>query len=286
MSYPLATNSPTTSKLLTLSELLSSAGLEALNALVSANADALIASKMKENNYNRELKEASGRKPNVVMNPFVGQMWSVNDDNGDQAYPEFAMDIIEGVCRLDWHDRPIGVGGISKPLSVKKLINILEWLPEITNEKVEDFLGLKERHARRYVKAAELVIPRMMKCRPAHLSMVMDDVPASAEPFVVNVMDDVRMPTAEEMAKLHHDMRTFTDYATAEEYEKERSGELTGKRTDNVVIFPARKQHPKKTEALILIEQGLSLRAISRELGIAVNTVRSWQKPSIERQAA
>ncbi|MNE88117.1 Sigma-70, region 4 [compost metagenome] len=94
------------------------------------------------------------------------------------------------------------------------------------------------------------------------------------------------MPTAEEMAKLHHDMRTFTEYAAAEEYEKESSVELTGKRTDNVVMFPARKQHPKKAEALILIEQGLSLRAISRELGISVNTVRSWQKPSTDKQAA
>jgi hypothetical protein len=285
MSYLLASNSPTTSKPLTLSELLSSAGLEALNARISASADALIASKMKESNYNREPKGASGPRSKVVVSPFVGHMWSVNDDGG-QAYPEFAMDIIEGVCRLDWHDRPIGVGGISKPLSVRRLINILEWLPEITNEKVENFLGLKERHARRYVKAAKLVIPRMMRCRPAHLSMVMDDVPASLEPGVVNVMDDICMPTAEELAKLHHDMRTFTEYAAAEEYEKESSGELTGKRTDNVVMFPARKQHPKKAEALILIEQGLSLRAISRELGIAVNTVRSWQKPPTERQAA
>ncbi|SEE44929.1 helix-turn-helix domain-containing protein [Pseudomonas kilonensis] len=259
--------------------------LEALNARIAANADALITSKMKENNYNREPKGASGPKPKVIVNPFVGHIWSV-EDNKKQAYPEFAMDIIEGVCRLDWHDRPIGAGGISKPLSVKKLINILEWLPEITNEKIEDFLSLEERHARRYVKAAELVIPRMMKCRPAHLSMVMDDVPAPPEPCVVNVMDDVRMPTAEELTKLHHDMRTFTEYATAEEYERESSGELTGKRTDNVVMFPARKQHPKKAEALILIEQGLSLRAISKELGIAVNTVRSWQKPSTERQAA
>lgn len=284
MSYPLASNSPTSNKLNTLSELLSSAGLEALNARISANTDALIASKMKESNFNREPKGASGPKPKVVGNPFVGNMWSVND-NGGQAYPKFAMEIIGGVCRLDWHDRPIGVGGISKPLSVKKLINILEWLPEITNEKVEDFLSLKERHARRYMKAVKLIIPRMMKCRPAHLSMVMDDVPASLEPSVVNVMDDVRMPTAEEMAKLHHDMRTFAEYA-AEEYEKESSVELTGKRTDNVVMFPTRKQHPKKAEALILIEQGLSLRAISRELGISVNTVRSWQKPSTEKQAA
>lgn len=285
MSYNCALNLITTNKPLPFFELLSSAAMEAMNARISANADALIASKMKENNYNREPKGASGPKLKVVVNPFAGHMWSVSD-NGGRAYPEFAMDTTEGVCRLDWHDRPIGVGGISKPLSVKKLINILEWLPEITNEKVEDFLGLKDRHARRYVKAAKLVIPRMMKCRPAHLSMVMDDVPTSPEPCVVNVMDDVCMPTAEELAKLHHDMRTFTVYATAEEYEKESSGELTGKRTDNVVMFSARKQHPKKAEALILIEQGLSLRAISKELGIAVNTVRSWKKPSTERQAA
>lgn len=259
--------------------------LEALNARIAANADALITSKTRKNNLNREPKGASGPKPKVVGNPFVGNMWSVND-NGGQAYPKFAMEIIGGVCRLDWHDRPIGVGGISKPLSVKKLINILEWLPVITNEKVEDFLSLEERHARRYVKAAELVIPRMMKCRPAHLSMVMDNVSASPEPRVVNVMDDVSMPTAEELTKLHYDMRTFTEYATVEEYEKESSSELSGKRTDNVVMFPARKQHPKKAEAMVLIGQGLSLRVISKELGIAVNTVRSWKSPSTAKQAA
>lgn len=259
--------------------------LEEMNARISANADALITSKIKENNYNREPKGASGPKPKFVVNPFVGHIWSVQD-NKKKAYPEFAMDIIEGVCRLDWHDRTIGAGGVSKPLSVKKLMNILEWLPQITNEKVEDFLSLEERHARRYVKAAKLVIPRMMRCRPAHLSMVMDHAPASLDPCVVNVMNDVRMPNAEELTKLHHDMRTFTEYATAEECERESSGGLTGKRNDNVVIFPARKQHPKKAEALTLIEQGLSLRAISKELGIAVNTIRSWRKPSTERQAA
>lgn len=259
--------------------------LHALNARIAANADALIATKMKVKNVNREPKGPSGPKPKVVVNPFIDRLWSAGD-NKKQAYPEFAMDIIEGVCRLDWHGRAIGVGGISKPLSVRKLINILEWLPEITNEKVEDFLGLNERHARRYVKAAELAIPRMMKSRPACLTLVMNDVPASSTPYGVNLMDDLRMPTAEELAKLHYDLRTFTEYATAEEYERASSGMLTDRRTKNLVSFPSRKQHPKKAEALILIKQGTSLRAISTELGIAVNTVRSWQKQRTERQAA
>lgn len=284
MSYPLATNSPTTSEPLTLSELLSAAGLEALNARISANADALIASKMKENNYNREPKGASGPKPKVVVNPFIGHMWSV-DINSGQAYPEFAMGIIEGVCRLDWHDRPIGVGGISKPLSVKKLINILEWMPEITNEKVEDFLGLEERHARRYVKAAELVIPRMMKCRPAHLSMVMDDVPASPEPCVVNVMDDVRMPTGEELAKLHHDLRTLTQFKSAEEYERNHEDQLSGARATNVIAFPVRKQHPKKHEVMGMRAQGLSLSEIERLTGVPRKTVRRWEAETLASAA-
>lgn len=285
MSHPLAINSPTTSKHLTLSQLLSAAGLEALNARISANADALIASKIKENNYNREPKGASGSKPNVVMNPFVGHMWSVNDDNRGQAYPEFAMDIIEGVCRLDWHDRPIGVGGISKPLSVKKLINILEWFPEITNEKIEDFLNLKERHARRYVKAAELVIPHMMKCRPAHLRMVMDDVPASPESCVGNVMDDVCVPTAEELAKLHHDLRTLTQFKSAEEYDRNHKDELSGARVTNVIAFPVRKQHPKKHEAMGMRAQGLSLSEIERLTGVPRKTVRRWQAEALELAA-
>lgn len=283
MSYPLATNSPTTSKSPSFSDLLSSAGLEALNARIAANADQWLRDNAPKTRLQRKPKGMSGPKPKAVDNPFYGFYGCLTDEG---RYPDYAIDIIEGVVRLDWHDRPIGIGGKSMPLSKRNIAIIIESLPSITNEAVEDLLQLKERHARRYFRAIKLILPRMMDNRPLLLRNEMEGIEPESKPVKWEDLHDLPKPTTAELSKLHHEMRTFTDYATAEEYEKESSGELTGKRTDKVVMFPARKQHPKKAEALILIEQGLSLRAISKELGIAVNTVRSWQKPSTERQAA
>lgn len=117
-------------------------------------------------NTKKNPKDRRGRPAKQVQNPFYGFLGPTTLYD---HYPYFAQDIMEGIARLDWHDRPIGQGGSSKPLSVRSLMVILESLEIITSIDVGDLLGIQARHAQRYVKAIELAIPFLMKSRPASL---------------------------------------------------------------------------------------------------------------------
>ncbi|WP_256357735.1 helix-turn-helix domain-containing protein [Pseudomonas sp. PDM28] len=258
------------------SMLLPPAKLEALNTRISANADQWLVDNapITKAKLTRTPKAASGRKRTIIENPFFGFIGCMSYWG---RYPEFAMDIIEGVARLDWHDRPIGKGGKSVPLSVRNLVVVLEYLQIVTNEAVEDLLQLKERHARRYVKAIEKIIPRMMESRPRALIYEMEGIKSEPEACKWNDYDDLIKPSAEELAKLHHDLRTFTQFKSAEEYEEDCFGELSGKATDNVVRFPARKQHPKRAEVMSLLTQEMSKSEIERTTGVPRKTIRRWQ---------
>lgn len=112
-----------------------------------------------------------GRPPKSIENPFY-QFIGPTSSYG--RYPEFALDVIEGVARLDWHDRPIGSGGKSVSLSVRKLAVILESLEKVTAEAVGHILLLAERHSQRYVKAIGIIIPYMLKARPKLLTDEME----------------------------------------------------------------------------------------------------------------
>lgn len=269
--------------------LLSQQKLEALNARIATNADKWLGqqalkNKKKPDGPEQQLKSTSGRKPNVIENPFCGH---IGPTTYWKRYPAFAMDIIEGAARLDWHDRPIGVGGKSMPLSVRNLVKILERLPVVSNATVEALLQLGERHARRYVKAIESIVPQMMQCCPKSLRNEMAGIEPEAKPCKWHDRDELLPPSTEELAKLHHDLRTYTEYKSAEAYEAEYEAELSGSSTSSVVAFPARKQHPKRAQALALLEDGMGVRAIARELKVSVNSVRSWKDSlRIDRQAA
>ncbi|MNI43917.1 hypothetical protein D3C73_982640 [compost metagenome] len=276
MLYPLATYSPTTSKSLH-SNLLSSAGLEALNARIAANADQWLTDNAPKTKLQRKPKGMSGPKPKAIDNPFNGFYGCLTDEG---RYPDYAINIIEGVVRLDWHDRPIGVGGKSMPLSKRNIAIIIESLPSITNEAVEDLLQLEERHARRYFRAIKLIIPRMMGNRPLFLRKEMEGIeniePESKPIKKWEDSDDLPMPTAAELAKLHYDLRTFTEYATAEEYETEEVG-----KPSNVIALPVRNQHRKKAEVMTMLVHGVSQSEIERLTGVPRKTVRRWQAETL-----
>jgi len=222
----------------------------------------------------RKAKSGLGRKPKSIVNPFYGFIGCTTHRG---RYPVFAMDIIEGIARFDWHDRDIDVGGKSMPLSVCNLVLILECLSIVTNNAVEDLLQLRERHARRYVKAIELIIPRMMKSRPKSLYNEMEGIEPEPKACEWDDGDSLLKPSAEELAKLHYDMRTFTQYKSAEEYENLHTAELVGANTSNVIPFPARKQHPKKAEILDLLSQKMNLSAIEKLTGVPRKTIRQWR---------
>ncbi|WP_416363009.1 helix-turn-helix domain-containing protein [Pseudomonas sp. NFX183] len=249
-------------------KLLTNLQLDALSNRIGANADQWLAKKLKPIKPKKPNPDKVARRPpKTISNPFSGHLMSLCDDR-KKAYPLFAMDIIEGIARLDWHDRKIGKGGISKPLSVRRIITVLEWLPEITNEAIEEFLGLKERHARRYVKAAELAIPRMMKCRPDSLRYEMDGIEPPRKPCQWEGSDELITPSPEELAKLHRDLRTLTEYATAEEYERQYPNKYMG-----AVVVAL----PKRELVHQLLEQGKAVKAIEREAGVSAKTIRRWR---------
>jgi uncharacterized protein YerC len=248
-------------------QLLSAAELDAMNAKMGANADQWLEKKLKPIKPKKpKVDKVTRRPPKVIPNPFAGFLMRLDDY--DRTYPLFAMDIIEGIARLDWHDREIGQGGISKPLSVRRIITVLEWLPEITNKAVEEFLDLGERHARRYVKAAELAIPRMMKCRPDSLRYEMDGIEPPRKPCQWEDLDNLITPSPEELAKLHHDLRTFTEYATAEEYEHQYPDMSVG-----AVVVAL----PKRELILQMLAQSKAVKAIERETGVSAKTIRRWR---------
>jgi hypothetical protein len=151
-------------------------------------------------------KRGRGRPTKVITNlfhSFIGQ----TTDYGQ--YPTFAMDILEGIARLDWHDRPIGSGGSSMPLSVKRLLAILAELEVVSAATVMDQYRSGLRQAQRYVKAIELAMPYLLKSRPDDLSHEMRFGFLKADTCVNGWEDQLEPPSPETLAKLHHDLRTL-----------------------------------------------------------------------------
>ncbi|WP_323828271.1 helix-turn-helix domain-containing protein [Pseudomonas sichuanensis] len=258
--------------------MLTATQLDELNARISANADHWLANNAPRTHINfskndtQPLKSNRGVKPKMVANPLYGFIGCTTHWG---RYPEFAIDIIEGIARLDWHDRAIEVGGKSMPLSVRNLVLILESLPIITNEAVERLLQLQERHARRYVKAVELIVPWIMKNRPRSLRVEMGDV------AIDNIeIDRTGAPSANELAKLHYDLRTFTKYNTAEEYEADYPPDTP------VATFPQQQVHPKKSHVLDLLATGMKIAAVHRETGVSRVTINKWRSESHLQLAA
>lgn len=151
--------------------------LAEMHERIGANADRLITKRTQKRRgaatpANKAPGENRGRPAKKIPNPFAFQIGPATEYD---RYPAFAMDIIEGIARLDWHDRKEGGSDAAKPLSVKTLMNLLSSLEEISTASVMVFTGLGQRHALRYVKALELAMPRLMASRPHRLIDAMGD---------------------------------------------------------------------------------------------------------------
>lgn len=150
-------------------------------------------------------KRGRGRPAKTITNLFHGFIGPTTDYG---QYPPFAMDILEGIARLDWHDRPIGSGGSSKPLSAKRLVAILAELEVVSAVTVMTQYRLGLRQAQRYVKAIELAMPYLLKSRPEELSQLMR-YGFLKGPIRANQWDDqLDTPSPEALARLQHDLRT------------------------------------------------------------------------------
>ena len=181
-----------------------------LDHRIAARADALIAARtgrtqIKPKPSHEISPNNRGRPPKSIANPFY---LLIGPTTIFGRYPLFAMDILEGIARLDWHDRGTSTGGKSMPLSARNLVFILEHLEKVTSESVCQALRIGERHAQRYVKAIELIIPHMMKARPKSLTLNMEEIHEPGNHNWIDV-DELTQPSADELAKLHHDLRTL-----------------------------------------------------------------------------
>ena len=158
-------------------------------------------------------KRGRGRPTKIIANLFHGFIGPTTDYG---QYPTFAMDILEGIARLDWHDRPIGSGGSSKPLSVKRLVAILAELEVVSAATVMAQYRLGLRQAQRYVKAIELAMPYLLKSRPDDLTHEMRYVFLKETTRTNQWEDQLEPPSPEALAKLHYDLRTLGTESTSD----------------------------------------------------------------------
>ncbi|NWC38634.1 helix-turn-helix domain-containing protein [Pseudomonas tolaasii] len=189
--------------------------LAILDARIGANADALIAAYEK----NRPVIKVAaggagegkrGRPIKKFFNPFFRYLGPQSDYG---RYPEFALNALTSIARMDWYGERKASAGKYMPLSVRKIMEVLERVETVTAWNVQDCLRLGKRQSQRYVKAVEMVIPLMMEARPKALIESMAGVERAWGEGVHHWsdVDDLAKPSAEELAKLHHDLRTLSD---------------------------------------------------------------------------
>ncbi|SEI69307.1 helix-turn-helix domain-containing protein [Pseudomonas sp. NFACC07-1] len=253
--------------------------LSIIDKEVSGKADAWLSRNLKLTQVGeaQQPKSNRGPKPAMLENPFYGYVGTTTDYG---KYPEFAIDVIEGVARLDWYSKKER----NIPLSVSKLCMILESQQVVSNQTIQDQFQFDKRHAQRYFKAIELALPRMMACRPQRLNDEMLGVfPEHTSEW--DDLDSAHTPTPEELAKLHHDLRTFTEYGSEEFYNEvwgmahadqySNGGEPLRKALE---ASEKAREHPKKAVVLRLLSQGMAVAKVARETGVHRNTVNAWKK--------
>lgn len=276
-------NRPTDTRLLSVKE------LHALDSRIATNADRWLIKQIPTAEEPRKQKSTRGTKPNSIANPFYGFIgWGTSWGR----YPKFAMDIIEGIARLDWHDRPIDSDSKSTPLSVRNLATILEYLPLIHNEAIEDFLHLKPRHARRYFKAVKLIIPWMMKSRPSSLTHEMNGILSESVAAPTTQThdwedcDDANPPEPEVLEKLNYDLRTLTQFKSAEEYEAEYEAELNKNIAQPLIVeAQGRLAHPMKAKVMQMLRDGAQVKPIAKETKVDPKTIRKWKAEAAALEA-
>ncbi len=185
-----------------LSSLLSSAALIELDNKIRRRTDFLISMRAKNapkpaTAPNLAKTSKRGRPARIIANPFAGL---IGPTTGFGRYSYLSSDIIEGIARLDWHDH--GPDEVSKPLSVRNLMLILEAVEMVTTATVSELLGIGARHAQRYVKAIQLAIPFLMRSRPKRL---IDDMEGNLPIGLTRFWDDTDPvpPCSVGLAKLH-----------------------------------------------------------------------------------
>lgn len=152
---------------------LSNSEVMRLEKAISKNADKLISdhyNSLKRKPVIEDVQEETetkatklGRKPAMLSNTIIDYIGKTTIYG---LYPYWALDIIEGVARLDWDSKPTDSPNKSSPLSVKKLCLILSSQEEINTKEISLSFDIQERHARRYMQACKLMMPYLERSVP------------------------------------------------------------------------------------------------------------------------
>lgn len=149
---------------------LSNSEVMRLEKAISKNADKLISDHYKSLKRKPVIEETEqpkltklGRKPAMLSNIVIDYIGKTTIYG---LYPYWALDIIEGVARLDWDSKPADSHLKSSPLSVKKLCLILSSQEEINTKEISLSFDIQERHARRYMQACKLMMPYLERSIP------------------------------------------------------------------------------------------------------------------------
>lgn len=296
--------------------------IAAMDARFSANANGLIARHVKACTPSRSV---TGPDYEKIQNPLAGyivnhlpklggdgQDCRDNDDADDihneniikderasarakdfTLYSRWCLDIVEGIARLNWY-RP---DGDQFPLSVKKILTILQRCPQIDKYTICSIYRFQERQARRYVLACKMAIQHLMKVVPVNVKAKMD----AAVPLInmdcnlvftgedIQEFDDVpdvlawKPLKAQWTAKLQEDCKPFTVHNTVEYYESDyidihSEAANTYQLISPVQVAKTANEHPMQAKALEMIRGGLSVAKVARETGVHRNTVSKWKE--------
>ncbi|MFI7838833.1 helix-turn-helix domain-containing protein [Pseudomonas asiatica] len=289
--------------------------IAAMDARLSANADGLIARHVKACTPSRSV---TGPDYEKIKNPLAGYIVNYlpkfgGDDDADDIHDEdilkddrtsarandftlysrWCLDVVEGIARLNWY-RP---SGDQFPLSVKKILTILQRCPQIDKYTICSIYRFQERQARRYVLACKMAIPLLMKMVPESVKKKMD----AGLPFInmdsnivfigkdVQEVDDVpdvlvwKPLKVQWIARLEEDCKPFTVHNTAEYYESDyidmhSQASNTYQAISPVSVAKATHDHPMRAKALELISGGLSVAKVARETGVNRKTVSRWKE--------
>lgn len=289
--------------------------IEEINRRCKTNADALIAERFKKTTLSRS---STGPDCSKVVNPLAGYIISPvpklggykqdcrDDVGGDEyqddardsvtskdftLYPRWCLDVVEGIARLNWYRT-----AHQRPLSVKKILTIIQRCPQIDKYTICSLYRFGERQAQRYLLACKMAIQHLIKVVPDNVRAKMDaglqlinmdsDIVFSGEN--VQEFDDVpdvlewKPLRAEWIAKLQEHCKPFTVYNTAEYYESDvidlhSEGSNMYQIISPVTVVKTVNAKPSRERALELIQGGMSVAKVSRETGMHRNTISRWK---------
>lgn len=129
--------------------MLTKAELDALDARMGDNADKLI-QRVTRTLVKARPASATGPKPVVMANVIQQEMLEVLHA-GEEKWPLWVDDVLQGVARLEWYGNER-----ARPLSTRNILKCFAYLDNIDVYGISHLLRVAKRQAQRYMGACQL----------------------------------------------------------------------------------------------------------------------------------